>query len=135
MRYKGASLNPFFNFFHYIFILESHRQSNLELHLWIHAFMHAWPPISTDIALYQTHFTIVTCARPFCVHCFFTLFFNEGPPPPRSTPWGAYSYTSISTSAHQPGEMHIASAFTLLRTPVIIVIIVSIRRCEQTCFQ
>ena len=51
----------------------------------------------------------------------FIPFYEKEPPPPRSTPWAAYrwhgSSIGISASVHQPGEMHIVSAFTLSHTP------------------
>ena len=44
----------------------------------------ASPQIFTSI---QKRFTIFTCARPFSV----SFLFEKEPPPPRSTPWGAYN--------------------------------------------
>ena len=70
--------------------------------------------------LYQKHFTIFTCPRPFSV----SFLCEKEPPPPRSTPWGVYrchgSYVHISASAQQPRETHNVSAFALLHPPTIL---------------
>ena len=63
---------------------------------------------------YHKCFTIFTCARPFSV----SFLCEKEPPPPRSTPWGAYrchgSCVQIFASARQPGETHNVSAFALV---------------------
>ena len=43
-------------------------------------------PIHRLFMSYQKRFTILTCARPFSV----SFLCEKEPPPPRSTPWGAY---------------------------------------------